>query len=135
MPGVRARRADERLLRKLLAASMLETDEPVDLGRNPGSRNVYVHTGDSGQGITNGVAGSLTILPLILSEDSRYAPVLEPSRKSLISTSSLGAFVRGQVGVVQNLTEHIGPSEVSSVDEIAFGEGALMRQGATMVAC
>jgi hypothetical protein len=32
-------------------------------GRNPGSRNIYIHTGDSGQGITNGVAGSLTIPP------------------------------------------------------------------------
>src|SRR5207248_3327756 len=54
--------------------------EPIDFmsysGRNPGSRSIYVHTGDSGQGITNGVAGSLTILPLVIGEDSRYAPVL-----------------------------------------------------------
>ena len=32
--------------------------EPIDFmpfsGRNPGSRNIYVHTGDSGEGITNG---------------------------------------------------------------------------------
>ena len=64
--------------------------EPIDFmpfaGRNPGSKNVYVHTGDSGQGITNGVAGSLTRLPLIIGEDSRYAPVFEPSRKSFTST-------------------------------------------------
>ena len=56
--------------------------EPVDFmpysGRNPGSRNIYLHTGDSGQGMTNGVAGSLTILPLIIGEDSRYVSVLEP---------------------------------------------------------
>jgi glycine/D-amino acid oxidase-like deaminating enzyme/nitrite reductase/ring-hydroxylating ferredoxin subunit len=113
--------------------------EPVDFmpfsGRNPGSRNIYIHTGDSGQGITNGVAGSLTILPLIIGEDSRYAPVLEPSRKSLSSGPSLGEFVRGQAGVVQNLTEYITPSEVSSVDEIAAGEGAVVRQGAIKLAC
>jgi glycine/D-amino acid oxidase-like deaminating enzyme/nitrite reductase/ring-hydroxylating ferredoxin subunit len=113
--------------------------EPIDFmpfsGRNPGSRNIYIHTGDSGQGITNGVAGSLTILPLIIGEDSRYAPVLEPSRKSLTSGASLGEFVRGQAGVVQNLTEYIGPSEVSSVDEIAAGEGAVLRQGALKLAC
>jgi Rieske Fe-S protein len=113
--------------------------EPIDFmpfsGRNPGSRNVYIHTGDSGQGITNGVAGSLTILPLIIGEDSRYARVLEPNRKSLTSTSSLGEFVRGQVGVAQNLTEHIGPAEVSSADDIAAGEGAIMRQGAFKIAC
>jgi nitrite reductase/ring-hydroxylating ferredoxin subunit len=113
--------------------------EPIDFmpfsGRNPGSRNIYIHTGDSGQGITNAVAGSLTILPLIIGEDSRYAPVLEPGRKSLTSTASIGQFVRGQVGVLENLTEHIGPSEVSSVDEIAVGEGAIMREGATKIAC
>ena len=29
------------------------------IGRNPGNANVYVHTGDSGQGMTHGVVGSL----------------------------------------------------------------------------
>ncbi len=76
--------------------------EPIDFmpfsGRNPGSRNIYIHIGDSGQGITNGVVGSLTILPLIIGEDSRYAPVLEP-RKSLTSGPSLGEFARGPAGV------------------------------------
>jgi glycine/D-amino acid oxidase-like deaminating enzyme len=76
--------------------------EPIDFmpysGRNPGSTNIYVHSGDSGMGITNGVAGSLTILPLILGEDSRYAPVLDPSRKSFTSTASIGEFVREQAG-------------------------------------
>jgi glycine/D-amino acid oxidase-like deaminating enzyme/nitrite reductase/ring-hydroxylating ferredoxin subunit len=113
--------------------------EPIDFmpfsGRNPGSRSIYIHTGDSGQGITNGVAGSLTILPLIIGEDSRYAPVLEPGRKSLTSTTSFGQFVRGQVGVVENLAEYLGPSDVSSVDEIAPGEGAVLRQGALKLAC
>src|SRR3546814_3448144 len=60
--------------------------EPIDFmpfsGRNHGSSNIYVHTGDSGMGITNGVAGSLTILPLIIGEDSRYAPLFDPGRKA-----------------------------------------------------
>jgi glycine/D-amino acid oxidase-like deaminating enzyme len=113
--------------------------EPVDFmpfsGRNPGSRNIYIHTGDSGEGITNGVAGSLTIVPLIVGEDSRYAPVLDPSRKSLTSTSSLLQFVHGQVEAIRHLAEYIGPAEVGSVDEIAPGEGAIMRSGVTKVAC
>jgi glycine/D-amino acid oxidase-like deaminating enzyme/nitrite reductase/ring-hydroxylating ferredoxin subunit len=113
--------------------------EPIDFmpfsGRNPGSKNVYVHTGDSGEGITNGVAGSLTLLPLIIGEDSRYAPVFEPSRKSLTATPSLAELARGQAGVVRNFAEYIGPSEVSSVEEIATGQGAIMRQGTSMVAC
>ena len=97
--------------------------------------NIYIHTGDSGHGITNGIAGSLAILPLIIDEDSRYAPVLEPSRKSLTSGPSLGEFVRGQAGVVHSLTDYISPTEVSSVDRIAASDGAIMRQGAIKLAC
>ena len=81
------------------------------------------------------MAGSLTILPLILGEDSRYAPVFDPGRKSFTSTSSLSQFVHGQVEAVKNLAEHIGPAEVGSVDEIAPGEGAIMRSGTIKVAC
>ncbi|HEY0627274.1 MAG TPA: FAD-dependent oxidoreductase [Allosphingosinicella sp.] len=112
--------------------------EPIDFmpfsGRNPGSTNIYVHTGDSGQGITNGVAGSLTIAPLILGEDSRWAPVLDPSRKSATSTTSVGEFVRGQAGAVKNLAEHLGGGEISSVDELQPGQGALMRKGLHKIA-
>lgn len=54
--------------------------EPIDFmpftGRNPGDANIYVHTGDSGQGITNGVLASLVIAPLICGQDSHWADVL-----------------------------------------------------------
>ncbi len=112
--------------------------EPIDFmpfsGRNPGQTNVYIHTGDSGQGITNGVAGSLTIMPLIIGEDSRYAPVLDPTRKSATSTSSIGEFVRGQAGVVKNFAEYVGPGDVKSEDELQPGQGALIRSGLAQVA-
>ncbi|MGZ8997647.1 MAG: FAD-dependent oxidoreductase, partial [Allosphingosinicella sp.] len=112
--------------------------EPIDFmpfsGRNPGNENIYVHTGDSGQGITNGVAGSLTILPLIIGEDSRYAPLFDPGRKSASSLTSIGEFVRGQAGAVKNLAEHLGPGEISSVDELQPGEGGIIRRGLHKVA-
>jgi glycine/D-amino acid oxidase-like deaminating enzyme/nitrite reductase/ring-hydroxylating ferredoxin subunit len=112
--------------------------EPIDFmpfsGLNPGNKRIYIHTGDSGQGITNGVAGSLTILPLILGEDSRYAPVLDPSRKS-VSTTSAMEFARGQAGVVKNFTEYVRPGDVSSADELKPGEGAVIREGIKKLAC
>ena len=111
--------------------------EPIDFmpfsGRNPGSKNIYVHTGDSGQGITNGVAGSLTIMPLIIGEDSRYAPVLDPSRKTA-STTSIGEFIKGQAGAVKNFAEYIGPGDVKSADDLKPGEGAIIREGLKQVA-
>ena len=65
--------------------------EPVDFmpysGRNPGNRNIYVHTGDSGQGMTNGVAGALNIAALLFEQKARFAEVLDPSRKPKAGTS------------------------------------------------
>src|SRR5207248_694618 len=112
--------------------------EPIDLmpfsGLNPGNKNIYIHTGDSGQGTPNGVAGSLTIAALILGEDSRFAEVLSPDRKSFTSAASVGEFARGQAGVVANLGEYLGPSEIGSIDELARGDGAVMRDGVSRIA-
>ncbi len=112
--------------------------EPMDFmpfsGLTPGTKNIYIHTGDSGQGITNGVAGSLTIMPLIIGETSRYASLLDPGRKSFTSTSSIGEFVREQAGSAKNLMEHVTGGEIASADELAPGEGGLMRKGLSKIA-
>ena len=106
--------------------------EPIDFmpftGRNPGTENTFVHTGDSGQGITNGVLAGLVILPLLLGEHSRFAGILEPSRKP-VGLPALKEFAAGQMRAARNMAEHLGPSEVSSVDDIAPGEGAILRDG------
>src|SRR3546814_3891515 len=92
--------------------------EPIDFmpfsGRNHGSSNIYVHTGDSGMGITNGVAGSLTILPLIIGEDSRYAPLFDPGRKAA-SIPAATEFVKGQAGRSEEHT-----SELQSLMRISY---------------
>ncbi|WP_324748896.1 FAD-dependent oxidoreductase [Sphingomonas sp. LY54] len=111
--------------------------EPIDFmpfsGRNPGNTNIYIHTGDSGQGITNGVAGSLTILPLIIGEDSRYAPVFDPARKSAAPTAAK-EFLKGQAGAAKNFAEYLTPGQVASADDLAPGEGAVIREGLSKIA-
>ena len=103
-------------------------------GRNPGNRNIYIHTGDSGQGITNGVAGSLAIAALILGRECPFAAVLDPDRKSGHATTPIGEFVRGQAGAVKNLAEKFGPGEISSTDELKLREGAIIRRGLHKIA-
>ena len=111
--------------------------EPIDFmpfsGRNPGQERVFIHTGDSGMGLTNGVAGSLTIMPLIIGEDSRFAALFDPARKTAAS-SSIGEFIREQAGAVKNFAEYLGPGDVKSEDEIPPGHGALIRHGLKQVA-
>lgn len=121
------------------SGQVLETDDFMPFsGRNPGEDNVYVHTGDSGQGITNGVAGALTIAPLILGADSRFAEVLDPSRKPA-SLTALKEFAEGVLGAAKNLAEHVvprsaEPGELASVDELAPGSGGIVREGASKIA-
>lgn len=103
-------------------------------GRNPGSDNVYIHTGDSGIGITHGVAGALTVAPLILGEESRFAPLFDPARKPLSSIPSLSEFASGVAGAVRNFTEYVRPGDVDSVEELKPGQGAVVRQGLHKIA-
>ncbi|HET9335643.1 MAG TPA: FAD-dependent oxidoreductase [Sphingomicrobium sp.] len=105
--------------------------EPVDFlpysGRD-GSDRIYVHSGDSGQGITNGVAGSLNFIALYLGEKARFAELFDPARKPK-SSLSLSEYVKGQGPVVANLGEYLGTGEVDDIDQIPPGEGAIVRRG------
>ena len=111
--------------------------EPVDFipysGRNPGNDNIYVHTGDSGQGMTNGVAGALNIAAMLFEQKARFAEILDPSRKPKAGTS-LAEFVKGRADDVKNLTEYVTGGDIGSVDELKPGEGAIIRRGAKKIA-
>jgi glycine/D-amino acid oxidase-like deaminating enzyme/Rieske Fe-S protein len=106
--------------------------EPVDFlpysGRD-GSDRIYLHSGDSGQGMTNGVAGALNFIALYRNDKARFAELFNPSRKPK-SGLSLGEYVKGQGPVVANLGEYLSRGEVDSIDQIKPGEGAIVRRGA-----
>lgn len=105
--------------------------EPVDFlpysGRD-GSNRIFLHSGDSGQGMTNGVAGALNFIALYRNEKARFADLFDPARKPK-STHSLGEYVKGQGPVVANLAEYLEAGEVDSEDAIKPGEGAIVRRG------
>jgi glycine/D-amino acid oxidase-like deaminating enzyme/nitrite reductase/ring-hydroxylating ferredoxin subunit len=105
--------------------------EPADCmpysGRD-GSERIYVHTGDSGTGMTNGVAGALNFIALYRNEKARFADLFDPARKPT-SSLSLGEYVKGQGPVVADLAEYVEAGEVDSVDDIKPGEGAILRRG------
>jgi hypothetical protein len=67
--------------------------EPSDYaafaGRNPGNENVYVVTGDSGQGMTNGVAASLILRDLVTGTENAWAKAYAPNRRSLENSGRL----------------------------------------------
>lgn len=114
------------------SGQVLDTiDYAAFIGRNPGSENVYVHTGDSGQGITHGVVGSLLNSALILGGPAAWTDVYEPSRKTL---AAVGNYLKENGTAVKNFAEYLAPGELSSVDDLKPGRGAIVRQGLSKVA-
>jgi glycine/D-amino acid oxidase-like deaminating enzyme/nitrite reductase/ring-hydroxylating ferredoxin subunit len=111
--------------------------EPVDslafLGRNPGGdKNVYIATGDSGNGMTHGTVAAMLITALILGRHNDWEDVYDPSRKPV---RAAGTFLEENADVVAHLVKDwIAPGEVSNVEEIPNGQGAILRQGASKLA-
>ncbi|TCR68256.1 FAD-dependent oxidoreductase [Bosea sp. BK604] len=101
------------------------------IGLDADSKRVYVTTGDSGQGITHGVVASLIIPKLIADEQSEYAAIYDPSRTP---AKRFGAFVGENLTAVSNLAQYVMPSEITSVDELKQGEGAILRDGLSKIA-
>jgi glycine/D-amino acid oxidase-like deaminating enzyme/nitrite reductase/ring-hydroxylating ferredoxin subunit len=109
--------------------------DPVDyaafIGRNPGNRHIFVHTGDSGQGLTHGVVGSLLLSRLITGEACPWADFYDPAR---VAMSGARNFIAENVTAVKNFAEYIAPGELKSVDELKPGQGAIIREGFRKVA-
>jgi glycine/D-amino acid oxidase-like deaminating enzyme/nitrite reductase/ring-hydroxylating ferredoxin subunit len=109
--------------------------EPVDyaahVGRNPGNQHVFVVTGDSGEGLSNGVAASLILRDLVLGRKNAWASAYAPNR---ISVKAIRDYVSENLTMPASLAEHLTPGELSSVDELKAGQGAVIRRGAKKVA-
>ena len=110
--------------------------EPVDgiafIGRNPGGPdNVYVVTGDSGNGMTHGTIAGLLLSDLIAGRDNPWEKLYDPSR---ITLRAAPEFARENLNVAAQYAELIAPGEIESVDALAASTGAVMRRGLKMIA-
>jgi len=109
--------------------------EPVDymgfIGRNPGDDNVYIVTGDSGQGMTHGTLAGRLITDLILGRLNAWSELYDPGR---ISIRTAPEYLRENLNVAEQYTDWIKRGDASSADEIAPGTGALLRQDRKIIA-
>jgi glycine/D-amino acid oxidase-like deaminating enzyme/nitrite reductase/ring-hydroxylating ferredoxin subunit len=101
------------------------------IGLNPDSKNVYVVTGDSGQGMTHGAMSGLLVRDLIVSGSSPWRDVYEPSRKP---HSGVINYVKENITAIKNFAEYLMPAEIESADQLKPGEGGVIRNGAQKVA-
>ena len=109
--------------------------EPVDyaahVGRNPGNQHVFVVTGDSGEGLSNGIAASLILRDLVLGRENAWASAYAPNR---FSPRAIRDYVSENLTMPANLAAYLKRGECSSVDELRAGQGAVIRQGGKKVA-
>jgi glycine/D-amino acid oxidase-like deaminating enzyme/nitrite reductase/ring-hydroxylating ferredoxin subunit len=109
--------------------------EPVDglafIGRNPGDSNVYIATGDSGNGMTHGTIAGLLLADLIDGRPNEWVELYDPVRKSV---RSAGSFVRENLNVAAQFTAYVTPGDVESSRGIAPGSGSVVRHGLKKIA-
>lgn len=110
--------------------------EPFDglayIGRNPlDDDNVYIITGDSGQGMTHCTIGGMLITDLIMDRENPWTDLYDPGRVNL---KAGGEFVREGANVAAQYAEWLTGGDAGSEDEIQPGCGALLRDGLTKIA-
>jgi Rieske Fe-S protein len=113
-----------------------EVMEPVDgiafIGRNPLDHdNVFIATGDSGQGMTHGTIAGLLLTDLLQGRKNPWEDLYSPSR---ITLRAFPEFAKENVNVAAQYTDLVTPGEIESVEEVARGEGAVLRDGLTKIA-
>lgn len=113
-----------------------EVMEPADgvpyLGRNPLDHgNVYLISGDSGNGMTHCTAGAILVSDLILGRHNDWAELYAPERKAF---HGIGEFITEQANTLAQYSDWLRGGDVESVDEIGAGEGAVLRDGGKLLA-
>lgn len=109
--------------------------EPVDsiafIGRNPGNSNVYVATGDAGNGITHGTIAGILIPDLILGKSNLWKELYAPSRKTL---SAAPEFINETLNTLKQYEDWFTSGEIKQLDKLSINEGIILRKGIKKIA-
>jgi glycine/D-amino acid oxidase-like deaminating enzyme/nitrite reductase/ring-hydroxylating ferredoxin subunit len=113
-----------------------QVQEPIDslafIGKDPsGKDNVYIITGDSGQGMTHGTIGGILCTDLIMGRENPWTKLYDPSR---ITLKAAPDFLRNVGTMIEQLGAHLTGGDVDSEEKIEPGQGALVRDGLSKIA-
>lgn len=113
---------------------METTDGGAFIGKNPGEKNVYIATGDSGMGMTHGTIAGLLLTDLICGRENAWAWFYDPSRKP-IAGKALGKFVSENMNVGwEYVKDWAGFGDRPEVARLENDQGTVVRRGFQMVA-
>ena len=117
------------------SGQILETPDGIAyIGRNPdGAENVFMASGDSGQGMTHGTIAGMLITDLILGRENPWADLYDPKRVSL-RAGPVFELAKHNVDVALQFAKGYLSPDTASVDDIAPGEGRVIRRGTQKIA-
>ena len=108
------------------ARSSTRSTTPASSAAIPAASTSMSRPADSGQGMTHGVAGAMINADLITLGKSEWAHVYAPDRKPV---AAIGNYLRENATALKNFAEYLTPGEITSLDELKAGQGAILRQG------
>lgn len=101
------------------------------IGRNPGNENVWVVTGDSGQGMTHGVLAGMLLRKLMRGEKTDLEEVYDPSRKPVAAALT---YLKENMTAIESFAEYLGAGEISNAEQLRPGEGGVLSSGVRKIA-
>ncbi|MFZ1219925.1 MAG: FAD-dependent oxidoreductase [Chthoniobacterales bacterium] len=115
------------------SGQVMETvDGLAYIGRNPADEaNVYIATGDSGNGMTHGVIAGMLISELIRRGDHALAKLYDPGR---ITPRATADFAKENINVAAQFVDYFTGGDAGSPDDLKPGEGAVIRRGVKKIA-
>lgn len=107
--------------------------EPMDslayIGRNPADKdNVYIVTGDSGNGITHATVAALLIPDLIAGRENKWQKIYDPSRFKFLRSGKTW-FKEFVGGFFQYMKAYPRDADVVALSSIKRGEGRIIELG------
>jgi glycine/D-amino acid oxidase-like deaminating enzyme/nitrite reductase/ring-hydroxylating ferredoxin subunit len=109
--------------------------EPLDsmgfIGRNPGDKDTYIVTGDSGNGMTHGTIAGRLITDLITGKENPWEKLYSPSR---ITMKIAGDYLKEVGNMAAQYVDYISAGDMKSAKELQNEEGGVLAVGLKKVA-
>ncbi|WP_281233062.1 FAD-dependent oxidoreductase [Flavobacterium gelatinilyticum] len=109
--------------------------EPVDslgfMGKNPGDDNIYIITGDSGNGMTHATIGAMIISDIIQGNKNKWEDLYDPSR---ITFKALGDFMKEAGNMASQYLDWITAADLNNTADLEPGNGGILSSGLRKIA-
>jgi len=109
--------------------------EPIDslafIGRDPKDKNIYIATGDSGNGMTHGTIAGILLPDLIHKKQNPWEDLYDPQRKTLLAITE---FVHENANAVSQYRDWLLPGEKKKIEALKPENGLILRRGVKKIA-